>query len=304
MDKLSLIVRSISTLFLLLLSPFSAASQKVNIVTFPDSQFVRDSQKLYYQSLLARIFIATEQKYGSYHLEPVQIPMLQKRALASLDTNLLDIAWTMTSAERELNYLPIRVPLLKGLIGYRVAIVEESKRDMFTSVQSIRELKQFKAVQGPNWPDNPILKVNGIAVFEQPSWENMFMAVEKGYIDYFPRSILEAWSELETYGKNSVVDTEIIIYYPTAMYFFVSKNNPKLARRVKEGLDTLYDTGAFDEHFFNYPAHREALEKVKKHKRRIISLTNPYLPEHTPLTNSKYWLNTEALLGHSLQTVD
>lgn len=42
--------------------------------------------------------------------------MLQNRQLISLNKGILDVVWTVTTIERETNYRPIKVPLMKGLI--------------------------------------------------------------------------------------------------------------------------------------------------------------------------------------------
>jgi hypothetical protein len=68
----------------------------------------------------------TRESHGSFTLQAIGTRVLQGRAMDSLAKNeLVDIVWTMTSHDREARLLPIRIPLLKGLLGYRIFIIRK-----------------------------------------------------------------------------------------------------------------------------------------------------------------------------------
>ena len=75
--------------------------------------------------------------------------------------------------------------------------------------------------------------------------------------------------------------------------FFFNKNNEALAQRIEKGMEILIDTGKFDQFFYNHPRVNTGLERLKA--RRIIELTNPYLPAETPVNNPRYWIDLSAL---------
>ena len=62
---------------------------------------------------------------GDYQLQPSPRPMPQSRAEQSLEQNdgAVQLMWSMTTRAREDVLLPIRIPLYKGLIGWRVPLV-------------------------------------------------------------------------------------------------------------------------------------------------------------------------------------
>ena len=114
--------------------------------------------------------------------------------------------------------------------------------------------------------------------------------IEAKRFDYFPRGTSEAWFELiQRKTDRLIIEKNLLLYYPADIYFFVNKNNEALAKRIEKGLEILIDNGEFDKFFYNHPRISTAFNKLKN--RRIIKLTNPYLPPETPVDNPRYWIN-------------
>lgn len=200
------------------------------------------------------------------------------------------VIWTMTDKEREQQLRPIRIPLCKGLFGYRVFLIRQNEQSRFTQVKSIRELAALSAGQGTHWPDTFIMQKNGLRVITAETTESLFRMLKAKRFDYFPRSISEAWFELEQRNEQQlVVEENLILYYPTAIYFFVNKENEALATRIEAGLEKLIDNGNFDAFFYNHPRISMGLEHLIR--RRIIYLENPDLPPETPVNKTRYWVN-------------
>ena len=204
------------------------------------------------------------------------------------------VIWTMTSKEREQHLRPIRIPLFKGLFGYRVLLIRKQEQARFDQVKNIGDLAKLLGGQGSHWPDTTILQANGLRLTTADSTESLFRMITAKRFDYFPRGISEAWFELlQRQDTNLVVEEKLLIYYPTEIYFFVNKDNEALAQRIEKGMETLIDNGKFDQFFYNHPRVSSGLDKVKS--RHIIELKNPYLPEKTPVNNPRYWINLSAL---------
>jgi len=143
----------------------------------------------------------------------------------------------MTSVAHEQEALPIRIPLLKGLLGYRVMVVRRADEQKIAAIENLSELKALTAVQGFGWVDVQILEANHFKVEASAWYQSIYKSLAAGYYDYYPRSILEAWSELDQRPNPAlVIDKKHLLYYPTAIYFFVNKNNGKLAERLSYGL--------------------------------------------------------------------
>ena len=216
--------------------------------------------------------------------------MDQERALWQMDVpnGGIDVVWTMTSTERERQYIPIRIPVDKGLLGWRLALIPAGKPRQFRNTAHIADLQKLTACQGHDWPDTGILRANGLPVIVDASYDNLFSLVSKGSADYFPRSVNEIWDELATrQGQGIGLDPYIALHYQAAMYFFVAKSNRKLADAILAGLEKAIADGSFDRLFNS--VHRDILRKANLSARRVIQLDNPLLSPLTPFNRKELW---------------
>ncbi|PUA30893.1 MAG: hypothetical protein B0W54_06120 [Cellvibrio sp. 79] len=206
------------------------------------------------------------------------------------------VIWTMTDKEREQQLRPIRIPLCKGLFGYRVLLIRANDQERFNQVQDLGGLSELLAGQGTHWPDTPIMQRNGLRVTTAETTESLFRMMNAKRFDYFPRGISEAWFELaQRNEKNLVVEKNIMLYYPAALYFFVNKSNEALAVRIETGLEKLIDSGEFDEFFYRHPRVNFGLENLTS--RRVIKLDNPFLPPEVPVNNPRYWIDLNSKMA-------
>ncbi len=250
-----------------------------------------DTRSNYYLALLALSLKKTEAEDGPFRLEMSVSKMNQSRALKQLKLNSgIDVVWTMASEARETAYLPIRIPLLKGLLGHRIFIIREEDAHKFAAINSISELKSLRVGQAANWPDANILKANGFDVVGGVHYEGLFDMLERGRFDYFPRGLNEPWAEVRARpDKGFMVEETLLIQYPAPIYFFVSLQNKTLANRIERGLKVAILDGSFDRIFKEHPISKEMFDSVNINKRRVFHIDNPYLTADTPLENSKLW---------------
>ncbi|HEY8876673.1 MAG TPA: hypothetical protein VIN03_03850 [Roseateles sp.] len=212
----------------------------------------------------------------------------QNRALQELGAKRrLDVLWTMTSVEREQQARPIRVPIFKGLYGWRLLLASADVAARMQQVQTLDQLCQFSMLQGHEWPDTGVLQANGFNVIVSPSYDAMFKQLRLGRADAFPRSIEEVWWELERYGQGLSVVPNLCLHYPAAMYYFVAHEEVELAAAIEQGLQRLRASGAFDRLFMQY--HGEDLARARLGSRRVFELRNPLLPLQTPLDKPELW---------------
>ena len=95
-------------------------------------------------------------------------------------------------------------------------------------------------MQGHDWPDAKILGANGINVETDFRYEEIFKLISLGRYDFFPRGVLEAFSELDNIPvENLAVSPDFVIAYPAPTYFFVKNEDHKLAERVEAGVDAV-----------------------------------------------------------------
>lgn len=280
-------------LWLLLLCISLPAMTATWNITYPRPLTEFDQRSQYPIQLLT---LALEQTGVNYSLRPSDRIMLQSRALKQLRENReVDVVWSMTDQAREEQLLPIRIPIFKGLIGWRVMLVKTSNLEQFSGLQHLTGLRSLKPIQGSDWPDTKILQSNGFEVITSRDYRSMFTLLEQEQGDFFPRSVVEVWSELDSddIAADIAVEPRIGVRYPTAMYFFVNRRNSTLARLIENGLEKAIANGKFDDLFLQI--HDTLLSRAAMQERVFFELDNPLLPAKTPLERQELWYQQGAL---------
>lgn len=221
---------------------------------------------------------------------PTSLPLSTR--IQAVRNHQLDIFATMTSKEHEDEFLPIYVPLYRGMMGMRIPIIRKNNSSLFSKVENIQDLKQLTAGQGKLWSDSDILEANELPLIRELKYPNLFRMLEADRFDYFPRGIHEPWQEVETYKElDLIVDKHIMIWYTAPFYYFVHKSNTKLATHLTEQLLSMVEDGVFQRLFEQNIDVAQALERADIKNRTIIRLSNPFLPAVTPVENKALWFD-------------
>lgn len=200
-----------------------------------------------------------------------------------------------TSHEREDELLAIKIPIMAGILGMRVFLIHQEKQEAFTRVQHENQLKQYVAGFGEHWGDLAILKENGIPVLPVAKYSSLFDMLNAQRFDYFPRGVNEIYKEHETYGQkfpSLSIEKSLAVYYPYPVYFFVSKQDVLIAKRIELGLKKALADGQFKRLFLQY--HGDLLTKLDFENRKIFNLRNDSLPEDARIQNMDWWLDTKS----------
>lgn len=231
----------------------------------------------------------------TFKITQLTTSLSQARQIAELQRGEeLDVIWTMTSINREAVIEPIRIPLLKGLLGQRVFLVKADRAADFTNITQLQQLQQFMAGQGSHWPDTLVLRHNGLSVVTTTNYPLLFDMLAGGRFDYFPRGANEAWQELSAHpNKPLQVEPSLLLSYVAPLYFFVQPGNQALANRLTDGLGIMYQDGSFDRHFYEHTSIQAMLSNINIKNRRIFKLDNPLLPKDTPTEVPHYWLRLD-----------
>jgi hypothetical protein len=219
-------------------------------------------------------------------------PMKQARAVYELEhgTGALDIMITMTSAEREAKLLAVPVPLTKGLLGWRIALVRKERLQQFADVRTAGQLKAFVAGQGHDWPDVGILRASGLPVHVSSAYDGMFKMLEANRIDYYPRAVQQVFDEVGRY-PGLAVEPNLVLRYPTDAYFFVNRANAGLADEIRRGLEAAIADGSFDRLFYSYFASKIAAAGLQQ--RHVVELPNPLRGPSLPLARKSLWFSLD-----------
>jgi hypothetical protein len=258
----------------------------VRTIHYPRSLRGLEDERQYVVALMDQ---ALTEAGMAHRLVPSRWPMVQTRALRELTerTGTLQVAWTMTTPEREAELLPIRIPLYKGLYGWRVMLVPKRHPDRLVGVHTLDDLHKLPLVQGDDWPDTALLRANGVTVHTARNFEQMVKLLEHGPAQAFPRSVAEVTWDQQRFADRCVIDPHIVLRYPTAIYAFVRRDDPELAEALTMGLNRMVAKGSMDRLFQQHVA--PLLAPLNLSRRRVIELRNPLLPASAPINRRELW---------------
>lgn len=225
----------------------------------------------------------------TYQLIASKLDIPKQRAFDLMNAHQgIDILFGSASHERLANYRAVPFSILRGLNGYRVALVPANKQHQFKSLHSLQRLATYRAGQLGSWSDRIILEANQLTVETTDQAENLYLMLNKGRIDYFPLSVVEVQQELQKRPHlDLAIDPYIMLYYPTATYFYVAKDNSALADTLLNGLQKALADGRFDQLFAKYFA--KDIDVLQLEKRRVFRLTNPLLPTEVSVDGPETW---------------
>ena len=272
---------------------FAQATEKTDTPITTIRYFQTDQRYAYRVELLKLALIKTQVEWGEFQLIPDERRLTQARGSLLLEKNKgVDIASFPTTKDRENRFIPIQMPILQGMLGCRVLLINQYKTEAFSKIQSLESLqKNYTAGFGSQWADMKILESNHLRVAGVTQYERIFEMLHNNRFDYFPRGINEAWLEIEKYQgqfKYLAVEPSIALYYPIYVYFFVPKNKPALAARIHKGLKTALEDGSFKALFNKH--HHALIEKASLDNRKIFLLDNPFLPPIKESPKILWWL--------------
>jgi hypothetical protein len=275
-------------LFLCLTFPlFAQASSKiirVNDFSDPNASYAIEMLKL-----------ALSHIEESYEIEISKSDFTQARVNEEIRSRgILDLGWTSFDAAAEETVLPIRIPLFKGLLGYRILIINKHDQAKFDQIKTLEELKKLSFGQGRTWADTRILEANGFNIVKTNKYSGLFYMTEGGRFDGFPRGVHEPFGELaKRPDMELAVEKNLMIVYRMPFYLFVAKENKELAANIELGLNRAIADGSFDQVFQNAPSVKDVKEKVNMKQRRVFYIDNPTLSKATPLDRAELWIDPE-----------
>jgi ABC-type amino acid transport substrate-binding protein len=279
------IMSIMSRLLARMLLAWHVAAVGAEVIRIPKPEFEGDRRTDYSLQLLQ---LALSKVSTEYRMEMAQIAMNQERAILEIEAGrTIDIVAMPSSAEREARLLPIRIPIHRGALGWRIGLIRKGDQELLARVKTLRDLKGVRVAQGRGWPDTKILQANGISVITAPRDEGLFKMLEAKRFDYFPRSVMEIWDEQANNADTLVVEPHLALHYYYDSYFMVNRKNTRLAEDIREGLERAIIDGSFDKLFQQYFGER--IRKAQLETRTVIELQNPLLTPETPSNRPELW---------------
>ena len=295
--------RFYQTLFFLLFYfvSFSATAEPNKMVTL-SPMYAKDTRYLYINTLLKRVLEKTEEQYGEDVLVPYSEAVPRNRAMRLVQEGKIHVYGKVTQIDWEETLIPIRIPIRKGLLGYRLFMTNAENYDALDQVNTVEELQKLSTGAGSQWKITDILEKNGFDVVTSNTYPNLFKMLDVNRFATFSRGINEIYPEFALHSQtnpNIKINQSVALYSPLPSFFFVSPKQELLAERIQKGLEIMLETGEFDEFFYGF--YKEAIDQSKMEQRKIFVLDNHLLSPKTReiLSMSKYWYSHETWVKNS-----
>jgi len=270
-----------------------AADSVMSFIYHRDEGDDVDRRNQYLWRVLRGALDHTRPGWGDYVLEP-SIAMHQKRRIHVLENNESGINVSLFPAQRGLDdkLIPVRIPIDRGMLGYRVLLIRESDQPAFSAVKSIADLKAFKFGLLGWWEDVAIMRNAGMTVVPGTSYEGLFKMLGAGRFDALSRSSSEVTQEFDLRRKDLpgvAIEEHLLLHYPMPAYFWFPNTDDgrHRAERVREGLTQMLRDGTlqalFDEEF------GPLIKRLDLDHRLVIELANPLLGDNEPLDDPSLW---------------
>ncbi|MDO3387269.1 transporter substrate-binding domain-containing protein [Gilvimarinus sp. SDUM040013] len=287
----------LKSLFLIVfLSTFTlpVAADERAVVRYPQSTGVDPvyhRQTEYFLAMLALAFVKVGQDYV---LEPVSVDVItDSRNARNMGRGLYDVSWLHTNPDRESTLRPVRIPLFKGLTGWRLLLIQPKEVEKFRNITDINQLRALRAGSGNDWPDTRILRANGFQVESSGSRDSLVKMLRAGRVDYMPRSVMEVWDEIELGKADGVLlEPTLALHYPSAFFFFVARSNQELAQIIEQGLELAIADGSFDKLFMQY--YGESIKLAELDKRQVIAIKNIPMIYNNSIKRKELWFHPDA----------
>lgn len=285
--------RGLAALLLLVLCAAPLRASAIDSYTI-DHNFSRpDYRDRYTLQVLRAALQASSAKYGPYELNTSPLAMERDRLMLEMvNGELVNLSAQITSPEWERKLIPIRIPIDKGLSGYRISLIDGRRQAQFSALTGLSQLKALSMGAGRQWSSTAVFSHAGFDVVPGNSTAGLHSMLAANRFVHFPRGIEEAVFEHETHVAAFpalAIESSMAIYIPLPRYFFVAPGQRRLAQRLEHGLHVLIADGRFDQMFHH--AYDGVIEKVALRKRRVFRLDNPFLSPQTPLSHKAYWYN-------------
>lgn len=244
------------------------------VVRYPAS----DSNPSYYKRVRYYVEIlelALSKSNHHYKLEKLPLPFMNEtRSQKNITTNVYDVHWLNAQPFLETDLQPIRIPLCKGLTGWRILFIRPENQREFSAIKNLEDLKNYTAGHGNDWPDAARYQSLQLPQKLSGSWKGLFYMLRQKRIDYLSRSALEIYDEEDAFPELDLkVESKLVLHYPATYYFYVKKSNHQLAMDIQIGLERAIADGSFDKIFNRY--FSDKIERLQLEKRRIIEIPAP-----------------------------
>ncbi|MDV7338006.1 hypothetical protein RYZ26_00265 [Terasakiella sp. A23] len=156
------------------------------------------------------------------------------------------------SDEYDKRFTLIPIPIDKGLIGFRISLIHRENRNLFANTTTLDALKKPFACLARSWNITKVFEHNKLNVRKSDKYKDLFKLLQNKRCEYFSRGVGELLSEFGYWSQihpDIAIEPHILLRTPMAMYLYVSKSRPDIAKRLNEGLKRALKDDTFEKLF-------------------------------------------------------
>lgn len=268
-----------------------------DVITISSSQSKLDMRSKYTHETLRKALELSSDKFGTFEIDVKPLSMNHDTAFYELSRgNIINVAMSGATPDKDHLAIPIRIPIRRGILNYRLLVINKNHADIFKNISSATQLKNLTVGIHGSSVTAEIMKIQGFNVVAGASYDGMFRQLSQNRFDYIPRGVHEAFDELEVRKSNLdnlMIEPNLALYMPMPYYIYVSPSYPKIAERIEYGLEKMIEQKLIKSTFDKYYA--EDMKKANLAERIIIDIGNPFLSPETPFERKELWIEDYAI---------
>jgi hypothetical protein len=264
-----------------------------DIVLYEKGQSALDSRVKYKNELIRQALIHTESDFGPFKFLTTAPVLNTIQAMKQIKTGkILNVFIALTTPDWELYSIPIRIPIRKGLLSYRLLLIHKDDLGLYANIKTLEQLKSLTVGLQLGWTTRLIMEKSGFDIITGTSYDGLFHMLNNKRFHYIPRGVNEIYGEIEARESNLhnlMIEPNLALYINSPTYIFVSKKYPELAKRLEIGMERMVENGTLDRLFTEY--YNDNIQKADLKTRHIIEIPNDFLPYKTPLNRDELWFD-------------
>ena len=245
--------------------------------------------------VLAAVLERTRATHGDYTLtvspDPAQA-LRFRHATTSSDIQVNVVILTISPEWNDI-LLPVRLPMQRGLLGYRLLLVHRGDLDRFKGIRTLADLRKITFGSVKHWMDTRILENAGLRVVTGTTYDGLFKMMQAHRFETLAPGVHEIDAQLAAIeklpGNDLVVEPHLLLHYFLPVYFWFSrdKEGQRRAERVRAGLAAMNADGSLEKMF--EARFGPIIEKYNLAHRTLIELPDPLLSPEDPVHDARLW---------------
>jgi hypothetical protein len=260
----------------------------------------------YIKEIIRQVFARTEAP-GAAERRPLEtlVTSRNRMLLELISGENIEFNALPTKPEWEEKLITIRIPLRKGLQGYRLFFINRDDQAALAKVETLEQLKALPIGSGAQWSTTKALEKAGFTVVTAKGKPELMKMLSLGRFKTYGRGIDEIYFEYDKWVAEYpelAIDQEVALFIPHPTYFFVTPKRPDLAERMERGLREMVADGSFDKLFLEF--FKDDIERAGLKDRKVFRIPNPLAGPLTPLDDPALWFEPTVTLADTPEKSD